>query len=271
MSMTTERMSRLQRRILAWLLAEDQRTRGTMAADHQDLVQALVAFGFEQGNVSRSLKGLEAKGLVTIARTPGGHAKAVALTPAGRREQGLIQPRPRGRTRQRHQGVMVPVQTSADPSAVQATVQSRAVQTPDTGAPAVQTRAELPIPAALAAELGRLWAAIAVQTPDTGAPAVQTRAELPIPAALAAELGRLWAAIEVLQQEMHRPVQTTVQSVPEPMFEDPTDNATERWNLYVKHGLRVQIEALAQARGIAPSRVVQELLWQALAVVEEVR
>ena len=238
MSMTTERMSRLQRRILAWLLAEDQRTRGTMAADHQDLVQALVAFGFEQGNVSRSLKGLEAKGLVTIARTPGGHAKAVALTPAGRREvqQGLIQPRPRGRTRQRHQGVMVPVQTSADPSAVQATVQSRAVQ-----------------------------------TPDTGAPAVQTRAELPIPAALAAELGRLWAAIEVLQQEMHRPVQTTVQSVPEPMFEDPTDNATERWNLYVKHGLRVQIEALAQARGIAPSRVVQELLWQALAVVEEVR
>ena len=84
--MAEHRLSRLQRRILAWLLAEDQRTRGTMAADHRDLVRALVAFGFEQGNVSRSLKGLEAKGLVTIARTPGGHAEAVALTPEGRHQ-----------------------------------------------------------------------------------------------------------------------------------------------------------------------------------------
>ena len=30
--MTRERLSRLQRRILAWLLAEDRGTRGTMAA-----------------------------------------------------------------------------------------------------------------------------------------------------------------------------------------------------------------------------------------------
>jgi hypothetical protein len=36
--MAPERLSRLQRRILAWLLAEAQRTRGTMAADHRDLV-----------------------------------------------------------------------------------------------------------------------------------------------------------------------------------------------------------------------------------------
>ena len=82
--MAEHRLSHLQRCLLTWLLAEDQRTRGTMAADHRDLVQALVAFGFEQGNVSRSLKGLEAKGLVTIARTPGGHAKAVDLTAEGR-------------------------------------------------------------------------------------------------------------------------------------------------------------------------------------------
>ena len=82
--MAPARLSRLQRRILAWLLADEQRTRGTMSADHQDLVQALMAFGFYQGNVSRSLKGLEAKGLVTIARTPGGHAEAVDLTPEGR-------------------------------------------------------------------------------------------------------------------------------------------------------------------------------------------
>ncbi len=85
--MATERLSRLQRRILAWLLAEDQRLRGTMRASHEDLVQALVARGHDKSNVSTSLKGLEAKGLVTITRTPGGRAEAVDLTPAGR---GLV-------------------------------------------------------------------------------------------------------------------------------------------------------------------------------------
>jgi hypothetical protein len=104
----------------------------------------------------------------------------------------------------------------------------------------------------------------AVHAPMHGAVQVQNSAEPPIPAALAEELRRLWAAIEALRQEMHRPVHETVQSLPEPLFNDPTDNATERWNLYLKRGLRVCIEALAQARGIAPSRVVQELLWQAL-------
>jgi DNA-binding MarR family transcriptional regulator len=79
-----ERLSRLQRRILAWLLAEDQRTRGTMAASHEDLVRVLVARGHDKGNVSASLTGLEAKGLVTITRTPGGRAEAANVTPAGR-------------------------------------------------------------------------------------------------------------------------------------------------------------------------------------------
>jgi hypothetical protein len=32
--MAPERLSRLQHRILAWLVAEERRTRGTMAADH---------------------------------------------------------------------------------------------------------------------------------------------------------------------------------------------------------------------------------------------
>ena len=82
--MAPERLSRLQRRILAWLLAEELRTRGTMAASHQDLLRALVARGFDKGNVSTSLKGLKAKGLVTITRTPGGQAEAVDLTAEGR-------------------------------------------------------------------------------------------------------------------------------------------------------------------------------------------
>jgi DNA-binding MarR family transcriptional regulator len=76
-----QRLSRLQRRILAWLVAEEQRTRGTMAASHQDLVHTLA---HDKGNLSTSLKGLEAKGLITIARTPGGRAQAVDLTTAGR-------------------------------------------------------------------------------------------------------------------------------------------------------------------------------------------
>jgi hypothetical protein len=53
---------------------------------------------------------------------------------------------------------------------------------------------------------------------------------------------------------------------PSPVFDDPADNTPERWHLYLKRGLRVRIEALAQARGITPSRVVQEILGQALTV-----
>jgi DNA-binding MarR family transcriptional regulator len=79
--MAPERLSRLQRRILAWLWADAQRTRGTMAASHQDLVRAL---GHDKGNLSHSLANLEAKGLVTLATTPGGHTEAVDLTAAGR-------------------------------------------------------------------------------------------------------------------------------------------------------------------------------------------
>jgi DNA-binding MarR family transcriptional regulator len=86
MTMALERLSRLQRRILAWLVADAQRTRGTMAADHQALVRALVVLGFDKGNVSTSLKGLEAKGLITITRTPGGKAEAVDLTAEGRNQ-----------------------------------------------------------------------------------------------------------------------------------------------------------------------------------------
>jgi DNA-binding MarR family transcriptional regulator len=84
MAMSHECLSRLQRRILIWLVAEDQRLRSTMAASHEALARALVARGFDKGNVSTSLKGLEAKGLVTITRTPGGRAEAVELTREGR-------------------------------------------------------------------------------------------------------------------------------------------------------------------------------------------
>jgi DNA-binding MarR family transcriptional regulator len=81
--MPPHRLSRLQRRILAWLAQEAHRTRGTMSASHQDLRHAL---GADKGNLSHSLRNLEAKQLIIVRRTAGGKAEAIDLTPAGRRE-----------------------------------------------------------------------------------------------------------------------------------------------------------------------------------------
>jgi hypothetical protein len=150
--------------------------------------------------------------------------------------QGKIQPRPRGGAYPKQKALGR--ETSSAP--VQRSVQSGAEPPAMHGARSVQSSA--------------------VQTTMHGADPVQNSAEPPIPAALAVEFGRLWAAIEALREAVHRPVQDTVQSLPEPLFGDPADNTTERWNLYLKRGLRVRIEALAQARGVAPSRVVQEIL-----------
>jgi DNA-binding MarR family transcriptional regulator len=86
--MAAERLSSLQRRILAWLWAEHQRTRGTMAASHQDLVQALA---HDKGNLSHSLRNLAAKGLIKVSRTPGGKkAEAVDLTQQGRQRAAQL-------------------------------------------------------------------------------------------------------------------------------------------------------------------------------------
>jgi hypothetical protein len=48
-----------------------------MAASHPHLVQAL---GHDKCTLSHGLANLEAKGLVTITRTPGGKAEALRLT-----------------------------------------------------------------------------------------------------------------------------------------------------------------------------------------------
>jgi hypothetical protein len=61
----TNRLSRLQRRILAWLDQEDRRLRGTMSAEHRALV---LAMGGDEGNPSTSLQGLERKGLIRVHR-----------------------------------------------------------------------------------------------------------------------------------------------------------------------------------------------------------
>jgi hypothetical protein len=57
--MATQRLSRLHRRILQWLAADHQRTKGFIVSSHEDLVHALRE---DKGNISRSLRTLEARG-----------------------------------------------------------------------------------------------------------------------------------------------------------------------------------------------------------------
>jgi DNA-binding MarR family transcriptional regulator len=74
------RLSRLQKRILCWLDAEERRTDRVFSSGHQQLVQALPN---AKGNISHSLRLLEARGLVEIGRSPGGQAENVRLTSEG--------------------------------------------------------------------------------------------------------------------------------------------------------------------------------------------
>jgi DNA-binding MarR family transcriptional regulator len=78
--MAAWRLSRLQQRILNWLAADHQRTRGMIVSSHEDLVKALPG---DKGNLSRSLRTLEDRGWIVIGRSPGGKAQHVLLTPEG--------------------------------------------------------------------------------------------------------------------------------------------------------------------------------------------
>jgi len=76
--MTQQRLSRLQKRILAWLEHEYIRSKGSVSPGHQDLVKALS--DEHHHSISRILKNLEAQGLITVGRTAGGTAEYVNLT-----------------------------------------------------------------------------------------------------------------------------------------------------------------------------------------------
>jgi DNA-binding MarR family transcriptional regulator len=78
--MATQRVSRLQKPMLRWLLADHQRTRGVLASSHEELIKAL---GGDKGNISHSLRTLEARGWIVLERTPGGRAESLYLTPRG--------------------------------------------------------------------------------------------------------------------------------------------------------------------------------------------
>ena len=80
--MATQRVSRLHQRILRWLLADYQRTRGVIASSHYELVKAL---GGDKGNISHSLRTLEVRGWMVIGRSSGGKAASLRLTPEGQK------------------------------------------------------------------------------------------------------------------------------------------------------------------------------------------
>jgi len=76
--MAPQRLSHLQRRILSWLEAEHIRSKGSVSPGNQALVAALS--DIDKTSISRTLKNLEAKGLVSVGRTPGGKAEYLVLT-----------------------------------------------------------------------------------------------------------------------------------------------------------------------------------------------
>jgi DNA-binding MarR family transcriptional regulator len=85
--MALTRVSRLQKRILAWLVADQQRTTGQTASSHQELVRALQG---DRGNLSHSLRTLETRGWIGIGRSPGGKAEALTLTPEGQKQASKV-------------------------------------------------------------------------------------------------------------------------------------------------------------------------------------
>jgi DNA-binding MarR family transcriptional regulator len=81
--MAAVRLSRLQTRMLRWLAADEQRTRGMITRSHSALVAARP---HAKGNIRHSLRRLETQGLIVLLRTPGGKPESVSLTAAGRQK-----------------------------------------------------------------------------------------------------------------------------------------------------------------------------------------
>jgi DNA-binding MarR family transcriptional regulator len=78
--MAGPRLSRRQKRLLAWLHRDYQRTQGRTSSSHHELVRAVPG---DTGNLSQSLHTLEARGFLIIGRSPGGKAEYVVLTEVG--------------------------------------------------------------------------------------------------------------------------------------------------------------------------------------------
>jgi DNA-binding MarR family transcriptional regulator len=80
--MAARRLSKLQRQILIAMWTQYECTQGGISTGHLELVQTL---GRDKSNVSHSLRTLEARGLITVGRSPGGQATHMDLTTEGRK------------------------------------------------------------------------------------------------------------------------------------------------------------------------------------------
>ena len=80
--MTAVRLAQLQKRILRWLTADHQRTQGRITSSPQALVRALQG---DKGNISHSLRTLEARGWIVMSRSSGGKAESLRLTREGQK------------------------------------------------------------------------------------------------------------------------------------------------------------------------------------------
>jgi len=89
--MAPQRLSRLQKRILLWLDADGKRTRYTVSPSYQELVQEMRSFGYDTGNVSKSVRNLESKGLIEAGRTAGSKTENLRLTRTGKNVCQILQ------------------------------------------------------------------------------------------------------------------------------------------------------------------------------------
>ena len=79
--MAAKRLSGLQRRMLMWLYEAEARSGWHLSPSYFDRGRAL---GGNKGNMSVSVRNLEAKGLINVYRTRGGQASSVWLTKEGK-------------------------------------------------------------------------------------------------------------------------------------------------------------------------------------------
>jgi hypothetical protein len=73
-----QRLSQLQKQVLRWLWADEQRPHGGTSRSPHALPQALPG---DKSNISRSLRTLEAHEWIGIEGTAGGKADSLYLTP----------------------------------------------------------------------------------------------------------------------------------------------------------------------------------------------
>jgi hypothetical protein len=158
-------------------------------------------------------------------------------------QKGLIQPRPRGGAypSQKAQGrTASPTQTPVQSSAVQDSAVQSGAGSPPTAlvpSPAVASAAIIDLLRQTLARLDTVEHDLKAIREDRQPGAGQSSAEPRGAVQSSADLPPL----------------------------SPEEARAERWNLWLPRGLRQRIEAVAKARGHAPSKVVQEALWQWLA------